>query len=29
VLRNPEKAGLVDTWKSWRWSYSREDVWRD
>jgi putative transposase len=29
VLRNPEKAGLVDTWESWRWSYFREDMWRD
>jgi putative transposase len=29
VLRNPEKAGLVDTWESWKWSYFREEVWRD
>jgi putative transposase len=29
VLRNPEKARLVDTWESWKWSYFREDVWRD
>jgi putative transposase len=23
VLRNPEKAGLVNSWNSWRWSYAR------
>ncbi|MXV84431.1 hypothetical protein F4Z98_13805 [Candidatus Poribacteria bacterium] len=23
VLNNPVKAGLVDTWKKWRWSYCR------
>jgi putative transposase len=27
VVRNPEKAGLVDTWESWRWSFLREGVW--
>jgi putative transposase len=26
VLSNPEKAGLVDQWKSWRWSYTKMDI---
>jgi REP element-mobilizing transposase RayT len=26
VLGNPEKAGLVDQWKSWRWSYAKIDI---
>jgi putative transposase len=29
VLGNPEKAGLVDTWEAWRWSYCKEGAWRD
>jgi putative transposase len=29
VVRNPEKAGLVDTREAWRWSYCKEGVWRD
>jgi putative transposase len=26
VLSNPEKAGLVGQWKSWRWSYTKMDL---
>lgn len=25
VLNNPVKAGLVDTWEKWQWSYCRLD----
>ncbi len=26
VLSNPEKAGLVGQWKSWRWSYTQMEI---
>ena len=26
VLRNPLKAGLVEDWREWRWSYCRKEL---
>ncbi len=26
VLYNPVKAGLVDDWKSWKWTYCKYDM---